>query len=689
MTPEQTLKKWLEREKRARTQAESLLEEKSRDLYQANQALAQSAENLEKQVAERTRELEQALEQLYTASRAKDDFLATISHEIRTPLNALLGAVGLLKTSSLDRAQRHYLELGEHAGQVLLDQINHILDYVRLQDTNEEPELEHQSAANLMEQVIYAVAGKAQAKGLRLFGSLDSVSDIEVIVDSAKARQVVLNFLDNAIKFTPEGWVWFHVSATDVDDEYVEILCEIVDTGFGLPADSDRLFLPFERNEQQRGGNKAIEGTGLGLSISKKIVDSFEGEIGAEPSPYGKGSRFWCSSQVLVNRNYQPMLPKPEALPKAHLILLSDQFGAPWLERTLASWQVSYELVEDFDATAVQAAPARFDALYVVEIGDGGRVAANQLGTAKHVVLCRDETQAEALPTHTLACLAKTSTEFLQDFANGFRAVDPQDDPNETELCQGRLLLVEDSHANQIITSAMLTRQGYVVDTASNGQEAVDAARRLPYDLILMDIQMPIMDGLEATSIIQQAEVDHARPTIVALTASLSDQIRRECDALGIPEIIPKPVVPEVLFRSVKKWCGKRTADSDVENADKTLIRAATVDELASSTPPDLLTRLFQVFTDEMEQRFVTCAQALGENDIAEIGRQAHALKSVAGTYGASEVHRLAQALEKAAKSNEASEVGNLLTAAQQAWEQSVELLRSAYETVANRKEQT
>lgn len=684
MTPEQTLKKWLEREKRARTQAEALLEAKSRDLYHANQQLAQSAENLEKQVAERTRELELALEQLHTASRAKDDFLATISHEIRTPLNALLGAVGLLKTSSLDRTQRHYLELGEHAGQVLLDQINHILEYVRLQDTNEEPELEHQPVTHLMEQVIYAVAGKAHAKGLRLFGSMDYASDIEVIVDSARARQVVLNFLDNAIKFTPAGWVWFHVTASDVNEEYVEILCEVFDTGFGLPSDAERLFLPFERNERRRRGSKEIEGTGLGLSISKKIVDGYEGGIGADPSPHGQGSRFWCSSQVLVNRSYQPTLPEPGSWPRVHLIVFSERASVPWLEKTLASWLISYEVVSDLTQTTLQSAVDRFAAVFVIEFSNSS-FQPDQLGSANHVVFCQDEAQARDLPSHTLVCFAKTSTEFLQALTKNFETPDDLEDSSETEQCQGRLLLVEDSHANQIITSAMLTRQGYLVDTASNGQEAVDAAARLPYDLILMDIQMPVMDGLEATSLIQKAEVTHAKPTIVALTASLSDQIRRQCDALGVKEIIPKPVVPEVLFRSVRRWCDHRDAEDPGPEGER--VRMTTIRELATSTTPAVLQRLFEVFSNEIDERLQTCAAAMRAGDLAEVVKQAHAVKSVAGTYGAVQVQGLAEGLEMAAKAEDADGADQSLAAVQEAWDESLETLKAAYEEAALPKE--
>lgn len=688
MTPEQTLKKWLEREKRARTQAEALLEEKSRHLYQANQALAESAENLEKLVAERTRELEQALEQLHTASRAKDDFLATISHEIRTPLNALLGAVGLLKTSSLDRTQRHYLELGEHAGQVLLDQINHILDYVRLQDSNEEPELEHQPVTNLMEQVIYAVAGKAHAKGLRLFGSMDYASDTEVIVDSAKARQVVLNFLDNAIKFTPAGWVWFRVSASDVNNEYVEILCEVIDTGFGLPADADRLFLPFERNERQRKGSKEIEGTGLGLSISKKIVDGYEGGIGAEPSPYGQGSRFWCSTQVLVNRAYQPTLPRPGTWPGVHLVMLSENGAVPWLEQTLVAWEISHEVVSDLAQVDLDGASRRFDNLFVMEFG-GSVLSKSELGAAKHVVFCQDETQARALPTHSLVCFAKTSTEFLKAVGAEFQTADDLEDGCDGEQRQGRLLLVEDSHANQIITSAMLTRQGYLVDTASNGQEAVDAAARLPYDLILMDIQMPVMDGLEATSLIQQAEVPHPKPTIVALTASLSDQIRRQCDELGVKEIIPKPVVPEVLFRAVERWCDYDEGDEQeqVAGPEEEMVRAATIDELAASTSPELLKQLFRVFSEEIDQRLQASHNAMSDGDLTEVGKQAHAVKSVAGTYGATQVQHLGEALELAARAQDREGTEQSLAAVQQAWGQSIELLKAAYEAAARPQE--
>lgn len=449
------------REREARIAAEELLELKARELFKSNEKLHDLLENLDDKVRQRTEELRIALSEAQVANRVKTDFLAMISHEIRTPMNAVHGVAQILENESLADNQKQLVGLILDASTSLLTIVNDLLDLSKIEAGKMKLETVNFIVTQLAHDIRDLFAVKAKKKHLDLIIDMKAVTGIVVAGDPGRLRQILINLIDNALKYTISGSVTLSVTAESVDTETKSFYFTVTDTGPGISEDKiHRLFNRFDRIDIKSSNN--IEGAGLGLALCKQLSELMNGKIGCN-SEVGKGTTFWTSVPLQVIKSADEMVSVPAPAP----------------------------------------APATAPELRIPE------VAAPMLA---------DPIQADPVSDKKL-----------------------------------RILVAEDNIANQIIIKVMLEKLGHLVDIAADGNEAISAVNMLHYDVVLMDMQMPNLDGVEATKRIRAATEDFRNVPIFALTANAMDADKVRCIDAGMNGFLSKPVSRKDLVDTLLK----------------------------------------------------------------------------------------------------------------------------------------
>ena len=551
-------------------------------------------ERVNHQVAKRTEELSLATDAAKAASRTKSEFLANMSHEIRTPMNGVLGMATLLLGTQLNETQRDYARSIAASGESLLNIINDILDFSKIEAGRLEFESVDFDLQIMIEDIADILAVSANEKGLELSCFIDPAVPCFLVGDPGRLRQVLLNLANNAVKFTSQGEVDIRAEMKEETESRVEILFEVKDTGIGIPEDRiNRLFKSF--SQVDGSSTRKYGGTGLGLAISKKLVELMNGQIGVR-SETERGSIFWFS--VWFRKQTKPsdsaLAAKPVTDLKSKRILTVEDHAAnrAIIDAYLRSWGCESVLAQGGREALALLQKAVQDKspidLAIIDVMmsemDGetlGRIIKNNplLQNTCCVLLTPRVMSGNVARVREKgfdAYLTKPiKRSQLFSVLQAVFARDPAGIPGnlkknpmtcfalaEHQKQQIHILLAEDNPINQKVALNMLGRFGYHTCAVGNGKQVLESLALRHYDLILMDIQMPEMDGLETTRAIRESQSNYNRIPIIALTANAMKGDDEKCYAAGMDDYIPKPIDATTLVEKIRHWTGMRRLGS-------------------------------------------------------------------------------------------------------------------------------
>jgi len=620
-------------------------------------------------------EITAASESAEAASLAKSTFVATVSHEIRTPLNAIMGALDLLNVDQMDSDSRAYLSTAQASADALLGLVNDVLDFSRIEAAQMQLEPISFSVMSLCDGVMQVLSQKAASSKTDVGCVIHEGVPANVTADLGKIRQVLLNLVGNAVKFCDEGEVLVEVRPDDAG------LCFTVsDTGIGIvKEDVDRLFEEFV----QVGDHPLRGGTGLGLIISKRLVELMDGEIDVK-SELGHGSTFRFSVPCSASRSGED--PTANFANKQVMIVGNGDFYRNILDIQLAAWGTK-PILANYSDNALDKLANENSADAIILVNDQTLSKEGAANLKKLIESCRERDilimLAERLPDSGVESLAQfhdfssllslpvPTEEFMTALAIAFGDSSESQELRQTSvrskrsLANGvRVLLAEDSQANRLIVAEILRRDGFKVNVAADGVEAVQAAQNLPYDVVLMDIDMPEMDGIAATRVIRESQSERNQVPIIALTAHASAEDRERFVTEGMNDYVSKPVNRQLLFNKIVYWAGRSTNQAAAEDgrrheeerapgsSDELLDQKALL-QLVEDTSSTTALKLVAVFIRELQSRAGQIADYSDSADMDGLGSQAHALKSSAATYGAAVIRAQALHLDSACSSSD------------------------------------
>ncbi len=678
------------------------------DVRATQQKLQEATVGLE----QANRELEDALKQARSAVQAKTNFFATMSHELRTPMNGVIGMADLLSDSPLTDDQRSCVDTIRQCGEALLSIISDILDCSKIESGKLELESIDFNLRTTVEDVLAQFAERAQTKGIEITGLVHGSVPTALRGDPGRLRQVLTNLVANGVKFTDHGEVTLQAFLEENAPDAVLVRFDITDTGIGIPPEGQRrLFTPFTQADSSM--TRRFGGTGLGLAICKQLVELMGGRIGVTSTP-GSGSTFWCTARF----EKQPALaaqPEIQTALKGRRVLIVDDneshrmilhhFVAGWgmeddraenAEQAIALVKAAADRGQPYDLTILDMMMPDKDGLALTKLlkaHPDGRLlrlvlltSLVQKGQAERAKQAGIDVYLTKPVRHDQLydCLCRALG--LARQVEG-RPLDGSGNVRSSGSRAARILVVEDNPVNQKLTAKLLERMGYVVNVSDGGPEALEALSRGHYDAIIMDCQMPVMDGFETTAAIRAREQEGQRThhpshiPIIALTANAMPGDRERCLAAGMDDYLSKPVKSEELEAALQRWippsdlATSQPSSSQPATAAVPALGAVRAPAIAKKLPAfDPVTLLDNIGGDEEFLRqllgmFLTrstgmlqrISEAVDRGESQRLEQAAHLLKGTAGNLCARSVSLLASQLEAMGRTGRTEEAVPLL----------------------------
>ncbi|MDY6855389.1 MAG: response regulator [Thermodesulfobacteriota bacterium] len=694
------------------------------ELENSNQKIKEKQQELQEkniQLHEAVLKAEQMAHEANVANRAKSDFLANISHELRTPLNGIVGFAELLFNTKLTEEQTRYVSVINFSSENLLSLIKDLLDYSKIESRQIDIDSINFDLRVLVEDVVYNITPIAQKKGIETICIVEKDMHYMLRGDPGRLRQILINLIGNAVKFTDQGDVTVQVSKAhsgkdktqiegDEDNSTVEVLFSVKDTGIGIP--EDKLEAIFEKFTQADGSiTRTYGGTGLGLSISKQLVEIMGGQIDVESTP-GKGSRFWFTlpfeKKEIIEKT--PLSEQPYDLENTRIMIVDDNAtNREVLSETLKLIGIcpkicesGMEALKEMRALAQEGKPyelilvdiqmPQMDGMSLIRSikGDPGiadsriivLTSVGDLGHSRYIKkLGCDGYLTKPISQHVLF---DTIKEVLSREKQGLESDDTtlvtMHSIKEKKYRDIRILIAEDNEINLELVVNILKKEGYTTYTAKDGERAINAYERMPFDLILMDLQMPVIDGFEATKKIREIEKSSGKHIpIIALTAQASGGDREECLNAGMDGYLSKPIKPILMFEEIERLIkggdisgqAEEKAEVAEENPEGDILKdkkegrlPIDINEALERMMDDreLLYELLLEFLSLLPEHMKSIRDALMQKDAEAIHKKAHNLKGSAANLSAKRIAEVAKRLEQIGRSEDLSEAAQTLS---------------------------